>query len=928
MSDRPVPGTFRRYLAYSASAGSGKTFALAVRYVALLFLGESPASILAATFTNKAAAEMRHRVIEALRRIGDASYRDFAAQVCQQTALSRAELLQRQPRVLQRFLGSPNRIVTLDSFFASILRASSLEIGLEPTFATQETDTEAIEEYFLEGVYHHGHMQDLARLALEIEDKRFMRILGLMDYFYTVDPLLPPHTAPASDGIRAAEAQCEEARRALEEALERAGAAPRALKLLRADSPHTLITKSLFEKAALSEHSWFKQGANAETEAHYARLKEALRLWARQREARVLDHLFDAYGHYRNGRIRQAKSTGVLGFDDLTYFTWRLMQEIPDHAFLYFKLDARFRHILLDEFQDTSTLQFLLLRPLIDELFDGSGDNTFRSFFYVGDTKQSLYRFRGGVEALFGRVHGSYDGMECEPMETNYRSSRHVVEQVNRWFADIMPDYVPQKARKDAVEGYVDVVEIAKDETLIDRAIAAARAVHQAGVDWDAMAFLVHTNKDGMTLQEACAALQIPTRLKTSSSLRTHPRIAAMVAMVNYLYRGVPIDAEAMLSFVGTNLSETVLEGYTAWMSPLQVLDRLMRDFGYFDDDPNRLKLLEFAAGFADMATFIDAFAVSDLAVADRTTHGIAIMTIHGSKGLEFDHVFVLDRLTRPRSDAAPLLFQYRNHLHIGRIVYRTKGREHVDPDYAAILEEQKSASNKDRLNLLYVALTRAAVGLTVVRKPKESVFDLIGLETLRLGAPAVHPTIRKRGSGAAIGSPPPETRSVVLSNYGYQEKPAREEEDGQEYDAMLFGTAMHYGLEMLADFTSAAVPDAVQAVRNRYGHLLSAEDMDAVGDRIARLVETEDFHALLEGARIRKEQSLVFEGAFLQIDLLLEYSDHLRVIDYKSSRKYADHHRRQVAHYVRAVEAIFGQPVEGAVVYILEKKIEILTIT
>ena len=62
--------SFQPFLAYSASAGSGKTFALSVRYLSLLFMGESPASILAATFTNKAAAEMRQRVIKYLRTSG------------------------------------------------------------------------------------------------------------------------------------------------------------------------------------------------------------------------------------------------------------------------------------------------------------------------------------------------------------------------------------------------------------------------------------------------------------------------------------------------------------------------------------------------------------------------------------------------------------------------------------------------------------------------------------------------------------------------------------------------------------------------------------------------------------------------------------------------------------------------------------------
>lgn len=72
-----IPKNFKPYLAYSASAGSGKTFALSVRYISLLFMGESPSSILAATFTNKAAAEMRQRVVDSLRTLKDGSNSAF-----------------------------------------------------------------------------------------------------------------------------------------------------------------------------------------------------------------------------------------------------------------------------------------------------------------------------------------------------------------------------------------------------------------------------------------------------------------------------------------------------------------------------------------------------------------------------------------------------------------------------------------------------------------------------------------------------------------------------------------------------------------------------------------------------------------------------------------------------------------------------------
>ena len=136
--------SFKPFLAYSASAGSGKTFALSVRYISLLFMGESPSSILAATFTNKAAAEMRQRVVDSLRDLGDND--TFLRAVLVETGLSKDELFKKQPEVLAKFLSHTSYIVTLDSFFSSILRSASLELGLEPDFVTKEQGTDELEK--------------------------------------------------------------------------------------------------------------------------------------------------------------------------------------------------------------------------------------------------------------------------------------------------------------------------------------------------------------------------------------------------------------------------------------------------------------------------------------------------------------------------------------------------------------------------------------------------------------------------------------------------------------------------------------------------------------------------------------------------------------------------------------------------------------
>lgn len=113
-----------------------------------------------------------------------------------------------------------------------------------------------------------------------------------------------------------------------------------------------------------------------------------------------------------------------LSFSDVTYLVYEILKLLGDDSeFLYFRLDAQIEHILLDEFQDTSILQYEILKPLIDEITSGEGIFENGSFFFVGDVKQSIYRFRGGVSALFQSV-AEENSTHVEKLLTNYRSQR------------------------------------------------------------------------------------------------------------------------------------------------------------------------------------------------------------------------------------------------------------------------------------------------------------------------------------------------------------------------------------------------------------------------------------------------------------------------------------------------------------------------
>ncbi|NCB55770.1 MAG: RecB-like helicase, partial [Epsilonproteobacteria bacterium] len=132
------------YLALEASAGSGKTFALSVRYLSLLFMGANPQKIVALTFTNKSAAEMKTRIFETLKHLES---KDELEAIATQTGKSKEVLLEEKERVMQTLLQADIKISTLDSFFSLILRHFALHVGLQPDFKVGQNglDEELVE---------------------------------------------------------------------------------------------------------------------------------------------------------------------------------------------------------------------------------------------------------------------------------------------------------------------------------------------------------------------------------------------------------------------------------------------------------------------------------------------------------------------------------------------------------------------------------------------------------------------------------------------------------------------------------------------------------------------------------------------------------------------------------------------------------------
>jgi exodeoxyribonuclease V beta subunit len=140
----------KKYLALKASAGSGKTFALTVRYISLLLLGAKPNEILTLTFTNKAANEMSERIYKTLLTLGDDEA--YLTQIVNQSGLTKSEILGKKTQLINSFSNATLSIFTIDKFINKILREFCGYIGISDDFEIKYDDIEALSMKFLQSL--------------------------------------------------------------------------------------------------------------------------------------------------------------------------------------------------------------------------------------------------------------------------------------------------------------------------------------------------------------------------------------------------------------------------------------------------------------------------------------------------------------------------------------------------------------------------------------------------------------------------------------------------------------------------------------------------------------------------------------------------------------------------------------------------------
>lgn len=486
-----------RSFAVSAPAGSGKTGLLVQRVLTLLATCDQPEEVLAITFTRKAAAEMRQRIVRALRSATRQPTPDNDYQR-QTWELARA-VLQRDRARNWQLLSAPNRlqIQTIDSLCRQLARQLVLENGLgelpQPTEHTEPYYREAV-QLFLKRLESGGAVGDALATVLLHLDNNLPRVEQLLVSLLArreqwLGPIISARDARSwleghlqqviAETLATAANKLKPVAADLVSLLDFA-----ASNLSTSNSDHPLcqlqgITELpaadydqchpwqvLLELLLTRENQWRKSidvrsGFPAGKGAEKARKQLWRETLSHCREIPgLLETLQDIrylpYARYpdQQWRVLQALTTllpqlsaelsllfirdNQCDFTEITFAALRALGDADNPTDIALRLDYRIHHILIDEFQDTSSIQFQLLKQLTTEWQPDDG----RTLFIVGDGMQSLYGFRSANVGLFleARRH-PIGAIELTPLDlsVNFRSQQNLVNWVNQTFRSAFP---------------------------------------------------------------------------------------------------------------------------------------------------------------------------------------------------------------------------------------------------------------------------------------------------------------------------------------------------------------------------------------------------------------------------------------------------------------------------------------------------------
>ena len=698
-----------------AGPGSGKTRVLTERFAWLVEThGVDPAAILAITFTEKAANEIKSRLIrrfgarpesrEAIERAWVSTIHGFCARVLQEHAI-RAGL-------------APDFKV-LDQAAADRLAREAAEATLDAMYREQPERMRRLLEALDLSTQDDGRQPDLATSLLAVYES--MRMSGITDI---------PHAAAFTDYSN----EAKDLARSLVTGPPPGGADGPRLRAWAAD----FLAQPCLEALARFDFNLTRVGRNpAATQLKKEVLPALEAQWIGDYYSDLHDLLRAAVARVETTYRSKKRQESALDFADLEEFTVALLES--DEAVLM-EVAGRFEHVLMDELQDTNRLQWRLINLLRT------------SFFGVGDINQSIYGFRYADPEVFAEYRDELraSGAAIDELKENHRSRAEILATVSAML-DGQPGIEPRLLEAHAtfapagvaVERLVGRGEESQDA---EAALVAARIRHfkdSGEFDYRDIAVLVRTLGSTAPFERAFDRLGIPFLLTGGRTFlearETRDLLALIAALVNPLDE-IPLVGVLRGPLVGLSDHQLYQMGREGWRAEFERRFGRVRELAGFVA-PDRLIAMAldqcgYTRGLSDRSRanvekllawlrreFRDrprhlAELLHDLE-ALRWTQSVAeapppeagdvvrMMTIHAAKGLEFPVVFV-SAIHRSPDRRKPIIAVSRD-MGLGvKWRHPMTGQGRSDSVHLALIEQMDRNEQAEENRLLYVAMTRA----------------------------------------------------------------------------------------------------------------------------------------------------------------------------------------------------------------------------
>ena len=818
---------------YKASAGSGKTFTLAREYMTLVI--DNPyayRTILAVTFTNKATEEMKLRILGQL--YGIAHHLPESDQYLKQIHealphLSETQIRKNAEAALRLLIHNYNyfHVQTIDTFFQSVLRnlareldlTANLRIGLNDYQVEQQAVDELIES-----------LEDTDKLLFwimeyikeNIADDKGWNVIGQIKSFgehifrdYYKENADKLSERMAEDGFfegfkekmknikKKAKEQFDEIAASFFDALEEGGYSAEDLsgktrgiwsyfnKIKNGKYSDDDLVNLTFTKCMESPDNWVKK---ADVKSHTALYQQV---------SSVLYPILQFSEQHRPTLVKMYKSADLtvkhlnqlrlLGSIDkkvrtmnqeanrfLLSDTQTLLHSLiqdSDSPFIFEKIGTQLNHVMIDEFQDTSTIQWKNFKVLLEETMSREDAGN----LIVGDVKQSIYRWRSGDWRLLNNIESEFINpkkqLDIETLDTNYRSDRNVIDFNNAFFVEAakqeyenLKEAMPEEAQQllnayaDVVQkvpaskraqGYVEIrlLKTQEDEDTADESTGKGKGERMMqlcletvdklvarGVPTNKIAILVRNNQ---TIQDIAEYFMNHSDYEMVSDeafrLDASQAVQTLVTALHYLmHPNDDIARATLLKYALTYLdSEELVNQLTSNRQEyleiplLDLTERLFTEFRLGEVEDMKAQSAYVCAFYdklnaflADNSSDIEAFLQEwDANLHGKSIHcdgtdGIRLLTIHKSKGLEYDHVIMpyCDwQLEKSNTIWCTPQEEPYNELPLVPVDFSAGQMKQsiYEPDY----HHEHLQNMVDNLNLLYVAFTRAGHNLYVFGK-------------------------------------------------------------------------------------------------------------------------------------------------------------------------------------------------------------------